>query len=96
MSDPTSLGHELNALMGEPVVLDVKGPNVYIGTLQKVGRNVIVLADADVHHLQDSQTSSELYLVETKKNGVRPNRSAVYVMRSEVLSVSRLDDVVLY
>jgi hypothetical protein len=55
-----------------------------------------VLKDADVHFCQDSYTTAELYLLETKKNGIRPNRHVVYVMLAEVLSISRLSDVVEY
>ena len=86
----------LEALVGEAVVIDVRGPYVYIGTLRRVARDSFVLADADVHACHDSQTTSELYVLEAKKSGVRPNRKLVYVMRSEVLSVSRIEDVVEY
>ena len=96
MGDSATLHSELSALMGQPVIVDVKGRHVYIGILQKVGRDVIVLTGADVHFCDDSQTTSELYVLETKKNGIRANRSTVYVMRSEVLSISRLEDVVVY
>jgi len=96
MSDPATLQQELGPLMGQPVVLDVKGRHIYVGTLQKVGKDVIVLTDADVHFCEDSQSTTELYVLETRKNGIRANRSAVYVMLSEVLSLSRLDDVVVY
>jgi len=96
MSDASVLQHELGALIGLPVVLDVRGRHIYIGTLESVGKEVMVLTNADVHFCDDSQTTAELYLLETKKNGIRQNRTAVYVMRSEVLSVSRLDDIVVY
>lgn len=96
VSDPSTTSHELSPLVGQLVIVDVKGRHVYIGTLQTIGKEVIVLTDADVHFCEDSQTTSELYLLETKKNGIRKNRDAVYVMRSEVLSISRLDDIVLY
>ena len=86
----------LSTLVGEQVVVDVKGRYVYLGTLQGVARDSLVLHDADVHACDDSQTTNELYVLETKKNGVRPNRKVVFVMRAEVLSVSRLQDVVDY
>ena len=86
----------LDALVGEAVVIDVRGPYIYVGTLRGGARDSFVLADADVHACQDSQTTSELYVLEAKKSGIRPNRKIVYVMRSEVLSVSRIEDVVEY
>lgn len=96
MPDMDELEHELSALVGQTVIVDVKGRYLYIGTLRKIGAQAVVLGDVDVHFCDDSQTTSEFYLVETKKNGVRSNRATVYVMRSEVLSVSRLEDVVEY
>lgn len=96
MGDPSALHEELSALIGEQVIIDVKGRHIYIGTLQKIGREVLVLSDADVHFCDDSQTTTELYVIQTKKNEVRPNRTTVYVMRSEVLSMSRLEDIVEY
>ncbi|MHC4480721.1 MAG: hypothetical protein ACYS8K_00350 [Planctomycetota bacterium] len=97
MSEPhTTAARELDALLGQEVIVDVKGRHVYIGVLDGIGEETVVLKGADVHFCDDSQTTSELYVLETKKNGIRPNRRTVYIMRSEVLSISRLDDVVVY
>ena len=96
MGESFAQGHGLQLLIGEDVVVDVKHAHLYIGTLERVSADTILLRDADVHFCGDSQTTTELYLVETKKNGIRPNRSAVYIMRSEVLSLSRLSDIIEY
>ena len=96
MEDRSSLGDELSALVGEQVVVDVRGRHLYLGTLKTVGRDALVLDDADVHFCDDSQTTVERYLMEAKKTEIRPNREAVYVMLREVLSLSRLDDVIVY
>jgi len=96
MDDDSGRAHEIDSLLGQEVVVDVKHAHIYIGTLSRIGADSIVLTDADVHFCGDSLTTVELYLVETKKNGVRPNRKAAYVMRSEVLSISRLDDIIDY
>jgi small nuclear ribonucleoprotein (snRNP)-like protein len=96
MEEPRALESELQPLIGEQVILDVKDPHLYIGTLRRVGQSVVVLSDADVHFCGDSRTTTELYALEAKKNGVRPNRREVFVMRSDVVSISRLDDVVDY
>jgi small nuclear ribonucleoprotein (snRNP)-like protein len=96
MDEPGSIGHELEALIGQEVVVDVKDPHLYIGTLGGIGQSVVVLKNADVHFCGDSLTTTELYLVETRKNGVRPNRREVYVLRSEIVSISRLEDVIEY
>jgi hypothetical protein len=96
MDDASNLEHELAPLIGEQVIIDVKGSYIYLGTLAKVGREVIVLRDADVHYCGDSQTTTELYAMEAKKNGLRVNRQTVYLVRSEVLSLARVEDIVEY
>jgi small nuclear ribonucleoprotein (snRNP)-like protein len=96
MEETGSIGHELEALIGQEVVVDVKDPHLFIGTLSRAEQNVLVLQNVDVHFCGDSLTTTELYLVETRKNGVRPNRKEVYVLRSEVVSISRLEDVIEY
>jgi hypothetical protein len=96
MDDASSLEHELAPLIGEQVIIDVKGSYIYLGTLAKVGREVIVLKEADVHYCGDSQTTTELYAMEARKNGLRVNRKSVYVVRSEILSLARLEDIIEY
>ena len=96
MDEQPPLAEELSALIGEQVIIDVTQRLLYLGKLRKVGREVFVLDDADVHFCDDSQTTTEFYILEAKKNDVRPNRSTVYVMRREVLSISRLDDIIVY
>lgn len=84
---------ELKPLIGSVVVLDVAAPFVYLGTLSSLSPAYIVLTDADVHDLRDSETTRELYLLSSARDGVRRNRKEVSVRRDTVLSVSRLDDV---
>lgn len=96
MDDAPSTEQELAPLMGEQVIIDVKGSYIYLGTLARVGREIIVLQDADVHFCGDSQTTTELYAMEAKKNGLRANRQTVYVMRHEVLSLARIEDIIEY
>ena len=96
MGKPSGLNDELASLIGDQVVVDVKAPYVYIGTLSRVGTDALVLADADVHPCDDSHTTRELYILETKNTGIRANRHSVHVMRAEIVSISRLSDIVDY
>jgi len=96
MDDARNPDGELESLVGRQVVVDVNAPYVYIGTLRALGREALVLKDADVHLRDDSQTTQEVYVLEARRDGVRANRSVVYVMRSAVVSMSRLEDVILY
>ncbi len=96
MDESSPLEQELQSLVDEQVVVDVKHSHIYIGTLVAVGPESLVLRDCDVHFFGDSSTTSELYLVDAKKTGVRPNRRIVYVMLKEVLSVALLEDIIEY
>lgn len=87
-------GEELQRLIGHIVVLDVAAPFVYVGTLQAVNEAFLVLTDADVHDLRDSETTRELYLLSSARDGVRRNRREVAVRWDTILSISKLDDVV--
>jgi hypothetical protein len=81
-------------MLGEIVVLDTQGPLIYIGTLDKVTDDYVVLTQADVHDRHDSRATKDLYLVETRDLGVRINRGRVLVMRDQISSASLLRDVV--
>ena len=90
----TNDSSELGKLLGQTVVLDARSLFTYAGTLVSVDQHYVVLEDADVHDLRDTTTSREVYVVELKKLGIRPNRVRVLVRRDEVLSISALDDVI--
>jgi len=96
VTEGTGVDEELQKLIGKEVVLDVKDPHLYIGTLKRITPNVVVLTDADVHFCGDSMSTTEFYLLQTKKNGIRPNRREVLVLRSEVVSISLLSSIVEY
>ena len=89
-SEPDQLQH----LIGHTVVLDVAAPFVYLGTLQSVNAIFLVLTDADVHDLRDSESTREMYLLNSANDGVRRNRKEVTVRWDTVLSISKLDDVI--
>ena len=83
----------LELFVGQVVVLDTQGPLIYIGTLERATMGTLLLVDADVHDTNDSRTSKDLYLVETRDLGVRVNRKTTLIMRHQVSSVSLLRDV---
>lgn len=75
------------------VVLDLTSPYVILGTLVGEDHRYLVLREADVHDLRDTSTTRDLYLVECRRHGVRPNRTSVLVRKDEVVSISALEDV---
>jgi len=82
------------ALLNRVVVLDVTSPYLYLGTLVGSDHRYLILEDADVHDLRDSRTSREHYVLQSREHGIRTNRKTVYVSRTEIVSLSALDDVV--
>ena len=90
----TSESSALHSLVGRQVVLDVASPFVYVGSLESQDDIYLVLTDADVHDLRDSNTTREAYVRESRLHGVGTNRRRVLVRRAEIVSISALDDVV--
>lgn len=83
-------------LVGREVVLDTRGPIVYIGRLESADDHFVTLADVDVHDMLDGRTPKEKYILDARKFGVKQNRRRVFVRREEVVSLSLLEDVIEY
>jgi hypothetical protein len=88
-------GSEFDRLIGRVVVIDVVSPYVYLGKLTASDAGYIVLEQADVHDLRDTTTTRELYVIDSRRLGVRANRERVLVRIAEIVSVSALDDVIV-
>jgi hypothetical protein len=84
----------LEELIGERVVIDLRSHYVCLGTLLRVDPLYVELKNADVHDLRDTDTTRELYVVDCFHTGIKRNRRRVLVVRSEMVAVARLDDVV--
>ena len=82
--------------VSKKVIVDTDASIVYLGVLAEISETAIVLTDTDVHGMRDTSATREVYIMETAKYGVRANRKKVTLMRSRVLSVSLLDDIVKY
>ena len=80
-------------LAGQVVVLDVSSPYIIIGRLDRCQGDWVVLREVDVHDLRDTATSRETYLVNSRLHGVHANRGTAWVRLQEVVSLSRLEDV---
>ena len=89
---------DLSQFVGQDVVVDTDGPIIYIGTLERVSEEALVFSEVDVHYIHDGLSSGtkEVYVMESKKFGVRSNRKATWVRLARVMSISRLDDVVTF
>jgi hypothetical protein len=84
------------AWIGQVVVVDTNSTFVYIGTLTKVLEHFVEMKDADAHDRGEGLSTKEQYVMESKRFGVKPNRREVSIRKSSIVSLSRLDDILLY
>ena len=95
MATPASETEDgLGDLIGRDVVIDMESPYVYVGTLIGQDHGHLTLAKADVHDLRDTNTTREVYVLDSKRHGIRANRMQVLVCRDGIVSLSALDDVI--
>ena len=84
---------ELDALVGQVVVLDLRSSYVCLGSLVAVGPLFFAMADADLHDFRDSSATREVYVYDSARLGIRRNRASVLVRRDEVVAVTRFADI---
>ena len=84
----------LQELLGRKVVVDLRSPYVCLGTLEQFDDHFLVLRNADLHDLRDTDTNRELYVAQSVATGIKRNRKRVLLVRADVVAVARLDDVV--
>ena len=83
-------------LVGQPLVVDTDSQFVYLGTLAEVRDHFVVLKEVDVHDRSEGTATKEQYVMEAKRFGIKANRKEVSVRKSLVVSVSKLEDVIIY
>ena len=83
-------------LLGQVVVVDLKSPWVYIGTLVAWEAEYLVLEQVDAHDLRDSPTTREKYVLDTRVHGVRVNRRRVWIRADEVVGICTLEDILTH
>jgi hypothetical protein len=84
----------LEEILGQVVVVDLRSPYVCLGTLKRVDADFLELQNADLHDLRDTDTSREKYVADSHATGIKRNRKKLWLLRSEVVAVARLVDVV--
>ena len=80
--------------LNREVVLDLKSMFVCLGTFIAEDHRYLILQNADVHDLRDTETTRERYVIDSKTHGIRPNREKVLINAQEVVGISLLDDVI--
>ncbi len=84
----------LKEYSGRQVILDTAGSTVYLGILKEVTETGFWLENADIHDCREGHAGKEVYVFEAKINGIHSNRKRLFVMRSAVISIAALGDVV--
>jgi len=84
----------LENLIGQVVVVDLRSPYVCLGTLRAATADYLELRNADLHDLRDTDTSRENYIAASFETGIKRNRKKLWLMRSEVVAIALLKDVV--
>ncbi|MCK5579150.1 MAG: hypothetical protein KAI63_06475 [Planctomycetes bacterium] len=85
-----------NDFIGQNVVVDTNSSYVYLGKLVDATEHSITLSDVDIHDHQESSSTKEQYIINTKKSGIKKNRQHVVVRTSFIVSLSNLNDVIEY
>ena len=86
---------EWSEFIGQEIVLDLASTFVCVGRLIKLERDFALLEEADVHDLRDTTATREQYVLDCRRHGITPNRRFAWVSLKEVVSLSRLADVVI-
>jgi hypothetical protein len=84
----------LDEFVNQKVVIDLHSHYVCLGTLVRYDEQWLELRSADLHDFRDTDTSRENYIAASCTTGIKRNRKRVLVVRSEVVAVSRMEDVV--
>jgi hypothetical protein len=87
-------GRNVEQFIGQDVVIDVESQYVFLGRLDVVKPGWLRLTQADVHDLRDSKTTRELYVLDSRTDGIRINRREVVVPTDQIVSMSLLEDVI--
>ena len=86
----------LKHLLGQKVIIDTPWPLLYIGLLEEWGEHFVTLADVDVHDISQGTSSKDTYANVARKHGVQLNRRKAIIRKSQVVSLSALEDVIAY
>jgi small nuclear ribonucleoprotein (snRNP)-like protein len=84
----------LEELLNQVVVVALRSSYVCLGTLRRIDDHFLELRNADLHDLRDTDTNHENYVAAARTTGVRRNRKRLLLVRADMVSISRLSDVV--
>ena len=84
----------LEEYIGQKVVVDLRSEYVCLGTLLRIDEHYLEMRNADLHDLRDTDTTRENYVAASHATGIKRNRKKLLLMRSDIVAIARLEDVV--
>ena len=81
----------LTPYVGKVVVADLDEFFMVLGTVHAVSADCIDFTDADLHDHREANSTKEVYAIESKKIGVRVNRTQVAIPRHRLVAISLLE-----
>ena len=85
--------HGKSELHGITVIVDTKGPQVFVGRCDDIDDERVTLNDVSAHSDGDEGLSKDEFLKRTAKYGVTVHHAHVAIPRVEVASVRRLGEI---
>jgi hypothetical protein len=87
------MNHWLQPYIGKAVVADLDEFYLVIGTLSAVGTDHLEFRDADLHDHREANSTKEVYALESRKIGIRVNRTQVAVPLRRLVAISLLEEI---
>ena len=81
----------LTPYIGQVVIADLDEFFMVLGTLQTVSADCLVFTEADLHDHREANSTKEVYAIESKKIGVRVNRTQVAIPRQRLVAISLVE-----
>lgn len=76
------------------VVCELNDGYLAIGTLTAYSADHLRLEDVDLHDHKEANSTKDVYLIETRRHGVRANRKKIDIPRSTLVALCALDDII--
>ena len=83
----------LRPYVGKVVIADLDELYMVIGTVAEIGADHLLFIDADLHDHREANSTKEVYALESRKIGVRVNRTRVAVPLRRLVAISLLEDL---
>lgn len=83
----------MNKFKNKNVVIDTTTTWIYIGKLIEEDNFYYYLQDVDAFDISETSLSKQEYLMMVKKDGIVPNRKNVKILKSKVVAITLLEDI---